>query len=390
MRAMSLALRLDAFMREHIYPNEDTYAREIAEGSRWEPTAIVESLKQRAKREGLWNLFRCGLTLVEYAPLCESMGRSSGFAPEVFNCSAPDTGNMEVLAQFGTDEQKGRWLEPLLDGAIRSCFAMSEPDVASSDATNLRAALTADGGGYVLNGRKWFVSGAGHPRCAVAIVMARSDERAPRHRQHSLVLVPMDAPGVRVGRMLTVLGYDHAPHGHAEVEFDRVRVERSQLLGPEGAGFEIGQARLGPGRVHHCMRLIGAAERALESMRARVKRRVAFGRPLSEQGTVRADVAECRIAIDQARLLTLETARAIDAEGPKAARKAIAMIKIAVPRMATFVLDRAIQAHGAAGVSADFPLAAAWAQARATRILDGPDEVHRETIARLELAGETE
>jgi len=308
----------------------------------------------------------------------------------VFNCSAPDTGNMEVLERFGTDEQKRQWLAPLLDGRIRSGFAMSEPDVASSDATNIRAALARDGDGYVLQGRKWFVSGAGDPRCAVALVVARSDDRAPRHRQHSIVLVPMSSPGVRVHRTLTVFGYDHAPHGHAELEFDDVRVGRSQLVGPEGGGFDVAQARLGPGRVHHCMRLIGAAERALESMCARVKGRVAFGRPLSDRGTIRADIAECRIAIDQARLLTLAAARAVDAKGAKGARKPIAMIKVAVPRMATFVLDRAIQAHGAAGVSADIPLAAAWAQARATRILDGPDEVHRETIAKLELAGETE
>jgi len=379
----ALAERVRAFMREHVYPNEALFARQIADGDRWAPAPIVEELKARAKHTGLWNLFR--RATLEYAPLCEIMGRSPAFAPEVFNCSAPDTGNMDLLDRYASDAQRRDWLEPLLAGTIRSCFAMTEPDVASSDATNIRTSISRDGEGYIVNGRKWFISGAGDPRCRVAIVMGKSDPSAARHEQHSMILVPMDAPGVTVMRMMHVFGYDDAPHGHAELMFDNVRVPASNLILGEGRGFEIAQGRLGPGRVHHCMRLIGIAERALDTMCARVKTRVAFGAPLAERGTIRADIAESRIEIDQARLLTLEAARLMDAAGNKAARREIAMIKVAVPRMTLRVLDRAIQAHGAAGVSQDTFLAAAWAHARTIRLADGPDEVHREAIARLEL-----
>lgn len=384
--------RLVAFMDAHVYPNEAVFQREVAEGSRWQPTRIVDQLKPLAREAGLWNLFLpasehgAGLTNVEYAPLCEIMGRAHPLAPEVFNCSAPDTGNMETLVRYGTPEQKRRWLEPLLNGTIRSCFAMTEPDVASSDATNIESRISRDGGDWILDGHKWFVSGAGDPRCAVAIVMGKTSLDGPRHLQQSMLLVPMDAAGVTIRRHMTVFGYDHAPHGHADITFEHVRVPTANMLLGEGRGFEIAQGRLGPGRIHHCMRLIGAAERALEAMCARVQARVAFGKPLAEQGTIRADIAESRMDLEQARLLTLKTAHMMDTVGNKAARKEIAMIKVVVPRAAARVIDRAIQAHGAAGVSGDFPLAASWVQARATRILDGPDEVHRETIAKLELS----
>ncbi len=390
-KVAALAGRLTAFMDEYIYPSEATFRTQIAEGDRWQPTAIVEHLKPKARAAGLWNLFLpesaygAGLTNVEYAPLCEIMGRSPGFAAEVFNCSAPDTGNMEVLVRYGTEAQRTRWLEPLLAGDIRSCFAMTEPQVASSDATNIQSRIEREGDEYVISGRKWYISGAGDPRCRIAIFMGKTDPTAERHRQQSMVLVPMDTPGITIVRMMPVFGYDDAPHGHAEMVFDKVRVPRSNVLLGEGRGFEIAQGRLGPGRIHHCMRLIGMAERALEMMCRRVQARIAFGKPLAEQGTIRADIAESRMAIEQARLLTLKAAQMMDTVGNKVARAEIAMIKVIVPRMAQTVIDRAIQAHGAAGVSDDFFLAKAWAHARTIRLADGPDEVHREAIAKLEL-----
>jgi acyl-CoA dehydrogenase len=386
-----LRLRLLEFMDQLVYPNERTFREQLRTGAnRWQPPPIIDELKQKARGAGLWNLFLpesehgAGLTNLEYAPLCEIMGRSP-IAPEVFNCSAPDTGNMEVLVRYGTAEQKAEWLAPLLDGTIRSCFAMTEPDVASSDATNIQTRIERQGDSYAINGHKWWTSGAGDPRCEIAILMGKTNPAAPLHQQQSMILVPMDTPGVTIKRTLSVFGYDHAPHGHAEVWFEDVVVPVSNILLGEGRGFEIAQGRLGPGRIHHCMRLIGQAERALEAMCRRVKSRVAFGRPLAEQGAIRADIANSRIEIDQARLLVLNAAYLMDTVGNKAARTEIAMIKVVAPSMALRVIDRAIQAHGGAGVCDDFGLAAAWAEARTLRLADGPDEVHREAIAKWEL-----
>jgi acyl-CoA dehydrogenase len=389
-KTKELQQRLQSFMDAHVYPNEHRFHEEI-ERERWKPTRIVEELKPKARQAGLWNLFLphdengAGLTNLEYAPLCEIMGRSH-MAPEVFNCSAPDTGNMEVLARYGTAEQKEKWLKPLLAGEIRSCFCMTEPDVASSDATNISACIVRDGDEYVVNGRKWWSSGAGDPRCKIAIFMGKSDSSAPTHKQQSMILVPLDTTGVKIVRLLTVFGYDHAPHGHAEIHFEKARVPAANMLLGEGRGFEIAQGRLGPGRIHHCMRCIGLAERALETMCKRVQARVAFGKTLAEQGTIRAGIAESRMEIEQARLLTLKAAHMMDTVGNKAARAEIAMIKVIAPNVALRVLDRAIQAHGGAGVSQDTFLASAWAMARTLRLADGPDEVHVESIAKWELA----
>ena len=383
--------RLGAFMDQHVYPNEERFHREVDEGERWQPTRVIEELKSKAKAAGLWNLFLpasergAGLTNTEYAPLCEIMGRVY-WAPEAFNCSAPDTGNMEVLERYGTPEQKARWLEPLLEGRIRSGFAMTEPAVASSDATNIQSAIRREGDEYVIDGRKWWTSGAGDPRCEIFIFMGKSDPAATKYAQQSMILVPRATPGVSMVRHLPVFGYDDAPHGHMEIDFEKVRVPASNMLLGEGRGFEIAQGRLGPGRIHHCMRLIGVAERALEAMCRRTKSRVAFGKTIAEQGVTLERLAEARIMIDQARLLTLQAAWKMDTVGNKAARAEIAMIKVAAPVMACRILDWAIQAHGAAGVSDDFFLARAYGNARTMRLADGPDEVHRNQIGRLELA----
>ena len=390
-KVQALRSSLSEFMDEHIYPNESVYADYLNSGdSRWAIPPIMDELKVKAQQLGLWNLFLpesdygAGLSNLEYAPLAEIMGRSS-IASEVFNCSAPDTGNMEVLSRYGSDAQQEAWLKPLLAGEIRSAFAMTEPDVASSDATNIRSTIVRDGNEYIINGHKWWTSGAMDPRCKILIFMGKTDPQAERHSQQSMILVPMNTPGVKVVRPLTVYGYDDAPHGHAEMRFENVRVPATNLLLGEGRGFEIAQGRLGPGRIHHCMRLIGMAERALTDMCGRASERIAFGKPLAEQGVVRELIAESRIDIEQARLLTLKAADMMDKLGNKAARAEIAMIKVVAPNMALRVLDRAVQVHGGGGVSDDFGLAAAWAGARTLRFADGPDEVHRAAIAKLEL-----
>ncbi len=387
-KVKDLQKRLTAFMDEHVYPGEVKFHEHTRSANRWQPVPVIEELKPKARALGLWNLFRPhgpdALTNLEYAPLCEIMGRSH-IGPEVFNCSAPDTGNMEVFERYASDELKKRWLEPLLDGTVRSCFAMTEPAVASSDATNIESSIVRDGAEYVINGRKWWTSGAGDSRCKVAIFMGKTDPSAAKHKQQSMIVVPMETPGVKIVRMLPVFGYDQAPHGHGEVLFENVRVPADHILLGEGRGFEIAQGRLGPGRIHHCMRLIGVAERALESMCKRVKSRVAFGKTIAEQGTIRADIAASRIEIEQARLLVLKAAWMMDTVGNKAARAEIAMIKVVAPNVALRVLDRAIQAHGGAGVSDDFELASHWANSRTLRLADGPDEVHLESIAKLEL-----
>ncbi len=382
--------RVREFMAAHVYPNESAFLDQIAEGDRWQPIPLIEELKTQARSEGLWNLFLpdsehgAGLCNFEYAHLCEEMGRSP-MAPEIFNCSPPDTGNMELLARYGSDEQKAEYLQPLLDGEIRSAFCMTEPDVASSDATNVQARITRDGDEYVINGRKWWSSGVGDPRCTFFIFMGKTDPDAPRHQQQSMILVPRDADGVTIERLLTVFGYDDAPHGHAEISFEDVRVPAANMIAGDGRGFEIAQGRLGPGRIHHCMRSVGVAERALQVMCERALNRVAFGKPLAEMGSLREDIARSRLEIDQARLLTLHAAHTMDTVGNKAARAEIAAIKVVAPNVALNVLDRAIQVHGGMGVSGDIWLAAAWANQRTLRIADGPDQVHLEAVARLEL-----
>ena len=394
-KVRDLQERITQFMDEYVYPAEPLYHKELEDnrraGNPWQVTKVVEGLKKKARAADLWNLFLphsehgAGLTNLEYAPLCEIMGRSH-IAPEAFNCSAPDTGNMEVLARYATKQQQERWLVPLLEGRIRSAFAMTEPSVASSDATNIQASIVRDGDSYVINGRKWWTSGAGDPRCEILIFMGKTNPEAGRHSQQSMILVPMKTPGVKVLRTLTVFGYDHAPHGHAEVDFANVRVPVENLLLGEGRGFEIAQGRLGPGRIHHCMRTIGVAERALELMCKRAQSRVAFGKKLSEQGVTLERIAEARIMIDQTRWLVLNAAYMMDTVGNRAAKAEIAMIKVAAPTMTLKVLDWAIQMHGAGGVSDDFPLAALWAGARTLRLADGPDEVHREQVGKLELS----
>ncbi len=390
-RSRKLQAEVREFMDAYVYPAEEVYERQLDDmENRWNVVPVMEELKAKAKSAGLWNLFLpesdrgAGLTNMDYAPLCEIMGRSP-IGPEVFNCSAPDTGNMEVIERYGNDEHKKLWLEPLLDGEIRSCFAMTEPRVASSDATNIEASIARDGDEYVINARKWWTSGALSPRCKIAVFMGKTDPSAPKHLQQSMVLVPMDTPGIEVIRALSVFGYDHAPKGHGEVQFTDVRVPASNILLGEGRGFEIAQGRLGPGRIHHCMRSIGMAERALELMKSRAKSRVAFGTANVEKGALRHKIAEARIAIDQARLLTLHAADMMDKVGNKAARQQIGMIKVVAPRMACKVIDEAIQVHGGGGVSQEFPLAHWYAAQRTLRLADGPDEVHLESIAKAEL-----
>lgn len=390
-RSLELQTRVRDFMETHVIPAEEEYfAQQDALADRWDSPPIMEDLKAKAKAAGLWNLFLpeshlgAGLTNLEYAPLCELMGRSY-IGPEVFNCAAPDTGNMEILERYGSDEHKERWLKPLLDGTIRSAFSMTEPDVASSDATNIALSAVRDGDDYVLNGRKWWTSGAGDNRTTLLIVMAKTNPEAPRHAQHSMILVPKDAPGVKLVRSLKVFGYEHTPYGHFEIIYDNVRVPASNVLLGDGRGFEIAQGRLGPGRIHHCMRMIGVAERGLDAMIARSRSRVAFGKPLSDQGMVQEAIALSRCEIEQARLLTLYAAHMMDTVGNKEARSVIAQIKVVAPNMAFRVLDRAIQVHGGAGVCQDTGLAGAWTFARAVRLTDGPDEVHLRTVAKLEL-----
>ena len=390
-KVKALQERVGAFMDEHVYPNEETLEAQVNEGDRWQAPALLDDLKTKARAADLWNLFLpesehgAGLTNLEYAPLCEIMGRSP-FAPEVFNCSAPDTGNMEVFARYASDELKEKWLKPLLAGEIRSAFAMTEPAVASSDATNIEASIARDGNEYVINGRKWWTSGVNDPRCKVLIFMGKTDPaNSDRHKQQSMIVVPLDTPGINIVRHLPVFGFDDAPHGHGEVDFKDVRVPASNILLGEGRGFEIAQGRLGPGRIHHCMRLIGLAERSLEKLCKRAKSRIAFGKPVSEQTVTQERIAESRIMIEQSRLLTLKAAYMMDTVGNKEARQEIAMIKVAAPNMACQVIDWAIQAHGGGGVTTDFGLAKAYANARLLRLADGPDEVHRNQIARLEL-----
>ena len=382
--------KITNFMNENVYKNEDVYKKQVEDGGRWCVPKIMEDLKAKAKSENLWNLFLpesklgAGLTNIEYAPLCEIMGRSP-IGAEIFNCSAPDTGNMEVLVRYGTEDQKAKWLIPLLNGEIRSSFAMTEPDVASSDASNIQGSIVKDGDHYIINARKWWTSGAMDPRCKILIFMGKTDPNADKYKQQSMILVPIDTPGVKILRHLPVFGYDHAPHGHAEVDFSNVKVPIDNILLGEGRGFEIAQGRLGPGRIHHCMRLIGQAERALELMVERAKSRVAFGKPVSEQGVVMHAIAESRSEIEQARLLVLKTAHMMDTVGNKIARKEISMIKVIAPNMAARVIDRAIQVHGGGGVTSDFPLSYAYGYARSLRLADGPDEVHRMSVAKLEL-----